>query len=274
VVLSNLYEISGPTRNTSQASNHRTQAASLREAILDLHWDSSKLAFYDFNMTANARNDIFTTATFYPLWAGIVPDELTSNSTNAFGFFASVNMVLNRYNGTFPVTFIESGLQWDAPNAWPPHQYIALQALRALPANVSSGALPTPPQGQNSFALVPQGQLGLNESSLPVQTLTTSTNATTSGTAADVNALNGTVVNGGNASDSQGWRDTLARELANRYITSALCSWYSTGGSISGFLSRLPDAALNVSGSVNNTGNVRIALISYFFFPVCLNNCF
>ncbi len=96
-------------------------------------------------------------------------------------------MVLRRYNGTYPTTFVESGLQWDAPNAWPPHQYIALEALRALPANVSSGPR--------------------------------------TGSGADINALSGTFVNGGNATAGEGWRDALARGLANRYFTSALCSW-------------------------------------------------
>ena len=57
--------------------------------------------------------------------------QLLANSSNAFGFFAGVNLVMNRYNGSLPVTFLETGLQWDAPNAWPPHQYIALEALAA-----------------------------------------------------------------------------------------------------------------------------------------------
>ena len=73
-------------------------------------------------------------------------------------------MKLRRCNGTYPTTFVESGLQWDASNAWPPHQYIALQALRALPSNVSSGAIPQPPSGESTFALVGSGLLGLQES--------------------------------------------------------------------------------------------------------------
>ncbi len=93
-------------------STHNQAASTIRAGVLDLFWDPSKLAFYDFNLTSNARNSIFTAATFYPLWNGIVPDEVLSSSNNAFGFFSAVHMVLNRYNGTFPVTFLESGLQW------------------------------------------------------------------------------------------------------------------------------------------------------------------
>ncbi|KAI0298093.1 glycoside hydrolase [Multifurca ochricompacta] len=255
LILANFYN-SGSHVNSTAASTHTETAANIRAGIIDLLWDSSKLAFYDFNLTSNSRNGFFSAATFYPLWAGIVPDELVSNSTNAFGFFSSINMVLRRYNGTYPTTFVESGLQWDAPNAWPPHQYIALQALRALPANVSSGAIPQPPSGKSAFALVPSGQLGLEESALPGQVVEGGKNASSTGSSADINALNGTFANGGNATAGEGWRDALARGLANRYITSALCSWHATGGSIPNLFPRLTDQQLNVSQSINNTGNM------------------
>jgi alpha,alpha-trehalase len=224
LILADFYT-SGRYANPTIASKYQTVAASIRAGILDLFWDSSKLAFYDFNLTSNSRNSVFSAATFYPLWTGIVPDEIISSSSNAFGFFSSINMVLRRFNGTYPPTFIESGLQWDAPNAWPPHQYIALEALRALPANVSSGAVPQPRRGQSAFSIVPNGQLGLEESDLPGQVITNGQNASSTGSIADINALDGTFVNGGNATAGEGWRDVLVRGLANRYFTSALCSW-------------------------------------------------
>lgn len=117
----------------------------------------------------------------------------------------------------------------DAPNAWPPHQYIALQALRALPKNVASGPLPTPAANQSTFDLIPAGQLGLSESQIPGQPIhggpSEVTNSTTTGPGADLNRLDGTVVNGGNATEGEGWAQALQRELANRYFTSAFCSW-------------------------------------------------
>ncbi|KAG6910655.1 hypothetical protein DXG01_008699 [Tephrocybe rancida] len=257
VLLANLY---GPA-DTSSASTHQTAAAALRAGILDLLWDPTKLAFYDYNLATKARNTVFSAAHFYPLWSGIIPPEVLSSSDKAFGYFSSINLVLNRYNGTFPATFVDSGLQWDAPNTWPPHQYIALQALRALPSNITSGAIPTPSGNQSTFNLIPEGQLGITESQLPGQPLHTDksgkvVNATTSGPSADINRANGTVVNGGNATDGEGWGKALERQLANRYMTSALCSWHATGGSLDGLLPRLPAEQLNVTKSVNNTGNM------------------
>ncbi|KAJ6455467.1 trehalase [Mycena sanguinolenta] len=244
------------TSNASAVARHTAAAAAIKEGLLDLCWNATKLAFYDFNLLTNTRNAVFSVATFYPFWSGIIPPEVLSNATNAFGAFSALNMVLNRYNGSLPVTFIETGLQWDAPNAWPPHQYIALQALRALPANLTTGPLPTPAAGQGTFSLIPAGQLGLLESELPVQNLDAKTNASTSGAAADLSTLpGGGVVNGGNKTTG-GWAEALGVQLANRYVAGALCSWHATGGEIPGVLPRLSDAELNVTQSANNTGNM------------------
>ncbi|KAI6038228.1 glycoside hydrolase family 37 protein [Pisolithus marmoratus] len=255
-LLADLYGESNSTATTV----HRQTATNIRAGILDLMWDASKLAFYDFNVTSNARNSFFSVATYYPVWAGIIPDEVLSSQSNAFGYFAAINLVMNKYNGTVPTTFVDwSGQQWDAPNTWPPHQYIILEALNALPSNLTTNTLPTPGSGQSTYDLVPSGQLSLTESQLPGQPLRgaqASQNMTATGPGADINALNGTVVNGGNSTLGEGWAATLGREVANRYFTSALCSWHATGGSIPGLLPRLPNSELNLTNSVNNTGNM------------------
>lgn len=251
IALRDLYSASSPRREY-----HDEEASDLREAILDLHWDSAKLAFYDFNVGTNTRNKMFTAANFYPYWVGIYPDEVLASEQGAFGAFSSINLVMNRYNGTLPATFVDTHEQWDAPNAWPPHQYIALQALRHLPANVTRGPIPTRPDGQSTFALVPPGQLGLSETELPGQPIAHGQNATTSGPQADVNLSNGAIFNGGTGPADEGWASALGRQLANRYYASALCSWHATGGAIPGILPRLTDAELNVTQSISSSGHM------------------
>lgn len=241
-----------------RAAYHTSVATTLKSAILDLFWEPSTLAFYDFNTTSNARNTWFSPATFYPYWSGIVPDEVASNATNAQAAFASVRFVFSRYNGTFPASFVQTGLQWDAPNAWPPHQFILLEALRNLPANITTGSLPTLSANVSSFSLVPTGQLGLTEDALPLQPLESGANSSSTGPAADINVLeNGlTVFNGGESTPGEGWGKALEREVANRYMSSVFCSWYSTGGSIPGLLPRLPDETLNLTFSLDSTGRM------------------
>ena len=128
---SNSGHSSNASSPSSRAAFHRAEAALLRSAILDLFWDPEKLAFYDFNRSSDARgtvsffssflpffrfyvfelglsinviihfnncccSQLFSAATFYPLWSGIIPHEVTANWKNAFGVFAGLNMVLNK----------------------------------------------------------------------------------------------------------------------------------------------------------------------------------
>lgn len=119
----------------------------------------------------------------------------------------------------------------DAPSAWPPHQYIILQALRNLPPNTTKSYTPPRIGNQSTFTLIPSGQLGLTETQLPGQPVDfdSSGNVINNGPAinasADVSFMDGTVVNGGFKNASDNWSHILQRELANRYFTSVLCSW-------------------------------------------------
>lgn len=150
-------------------------------------------------------------------------------------------------------------------SAWPPHQFIIIEALRNLPENITSTPLTPLSSNVSSFSLIPTGQLGLLEAELPIQPLASGFNASSTGHAADINeidftSLNGsttiTVINGGPATPGESWTTTLAREMANRYVSSVFCSWYATGGSIPGLLPRLPDYELNLTYAVNDTGRM------------------
>ncbi|TBU41425.1 hypothetical protein BD309DRAFT_981874 [Dichomitus squalens] len=68
--------------------------------------------------------------------------ELLLSSQNAFGFVAALNMVLNRTNDR--LAMYRDVPQRVAPTMWPLHQYIALEALPALPSTITSNPLPTP----------------------------------------------------------------------------------------------------------------------------------
>ncbi|KAG6374974.1 hypothetical protein JVT61DRAFT_3743 [Boletus reticuloceps] len=49
--------------NVMAAANHLQITGGIRTGIL---WGALKLTFYDFDLTSNACNSIFTVATFYP----------------------------------------------------------------------------------------------------------------------------------------------------------------------------------------------------------------
>ena len=116
-LMESLLTISRLPDPTPRPATLRNTASELRAGILDLLWDSNKLAFYDSNSTSNARNDFYSAATFYPFWAGIVPPTFLSDRARTFGAFSASNLVMNRCNGIFPATFVETSLQWDLPSA-------------------------------------------------------------------------------------------------------------------------------------------------------------
>jgi len=120
--------------------------------------------------------------------------------------------------------------------------------------SVTDGDLPV---SNNSFTLIPTNQLGLTEDQVPLQTLGGSRTAPRGSDINTVNGtFNGTVTNGGNKIEGEGWASQLQREIANRYIASVYCNWYATGGSLPRLLPRLPDTTLNLTKSIGQTGNL------------------
>jgi alpha,alpha-trehalase len=61
-----------------------------------------------------------------------------------------------------------------------------------------------------------------------------------------------------NIQQGKPWPLAIAIEFANRYLQVALCSWYSTGGSIPGLLDQLSAQELNITGNAvpGGTGNI------------------
>lgn len=280
--LSAFYKMSvnGSQPNMTRANYWAQQAAKRKEAILDVFWDPSRKFFYDFNTTSGDRATTYSAAGFFPLWAEILPQQFLNESTSVDqrrqdmqGVFAGLRYLIDRYNGTLSATIIQTGQQWDFPNAWPPHTYIALEALRKVPDMLAQGQTLPAPNG--SFALIPSttfsssvvvNQLGQTEDVLPAQPLEYVANSSIH----DMNAgatdpNNGTqliepIINVGNAtSEGETWRDELVRELANRYIASALCSWRATGGKLNTTdpaLAPVPEDVLAANDLAGSTGNM------------------
>lgn len=173
------------------------------------------------NTTSQDRNSFFSAAAYYPFWLNLIPPSIAQDEQKLFQAFSGLNLILETYNGSIPCTLTEATLNWDFPNAWPPHQYIIAKALDNLPTNVTSTPYSTfRPANYSAFDLIPDGQLGLVQSSLPVQ----------GGVANGTTIALGERPADGTIEVGEGWRDVLRNEVINRYIGSTFCSW-----SVSGF---------------------------------------
>ncbi|OCF32704.1 alpha,alpha-trehalase [Kwoniella heveanensis BCC8398] len=225
----------GQTGNSSSSdpvSYHRQMAQAFSESVLDLCWDPAKSWFYDFNTTSMTRSNVYTPAGAWPLWQNITPSELEGNETAALDFVSGARFLLGKYSGIPTVaSVLLTGLQWDFPNAWPPHLHTTIKAFetlgRLLPNATTLSNLTIP------FSEVASGQLGVTEGDLQPQPASTIGNVSLE------------------VQEAQGkpWPLALSIEFANRYMGAAFCSWYSTGGAIDGLLTQLPLSELNATGT-------------------------
>ncbi|WP_375581370.1 alpha,alpha-trehalase TreF [Marivirga tractuosa] len=93
-----------------------------KNAINSLLWDEKAKRYSDFNFAKNDHTNILSMATAYPLFAKIAPKDKARSVIKQM----KNNLLLD---GGFVSTTIESGQQWDYPNAWAPLQWIGIQAL-------------------------------------------------------------------------------------------------------------------------------------------------
>jgi alpha,alpha-trehalase len=105
------------------SANLYLEKADLRKnAINSILWDENKQHYADYNYTKNQHTSILSMATAYPLFAKITPKDKARMVIKQM----KDNLLMD---GGFVSTTIESGQQWDFPNAWAPLQWIGVQAL-------------------------------------------------------------------------------------------------------------------------------------------------
>ncbi|MBB4657772.1 alpha,alpha-trehalase TreF [Parvularcula dongshanensis] len=100
-------------------------AAEARSAAMRRHlWSSDGGYFADYDLRTGAVRDRPTAAMLYPLFTGLATQAEADRTAR------SVRRHLLAPGGVLP-TPVETGEQWDAPNGWAPHQWIAAAGLSA-----------------------------------------------------------------------------------------------------------------------------------------------
>jgi alpha,alpha-trehalase len=114
----------GQAGDADVAARFRTAAAARREALLDMAYDPSSGFFYDVRWRNGARvTDRPTLAAAAPLYFGLATPEQ--------GAHVAARLARDFLKpGGFVTTLIASGQQWDAPNGWPPLQWLAIEGVR------------------------------------------------------------------------------------------------------------------------------------------------
>jgi len=105
------------------ARSFAARAARRRRAIDRYLWDAKAGYFMDYDWRHRQRTGELTAATLYPLFTGVA--DITQ--ADAVGGVTQTRLL---EEGGIVTTNITSGQQWDAPNGWPPLQWIAVMGFR------------------------------------------------------------------------------------------------------------------------------------------------
>jgi alpha,alpha-trehalase len=94
-----------------------------RQAMNRYLWDAKAGYFMDYDWRHQKRTGELSAATLYPLFTGVADIR----QADAVGAVTQMRLLKA---GGIVTTNITSGQQWDAPNGWPPLQWIAVSGLR------------------------------------------------------------------------------------------------------------------------------------------------
>ncbi|MGH8293944.1 MAG: trehalase family glycosidase, partial [Steroidobacteraceae bacterium] len=111
-------------RHESACERRFAARARRRRQAMDRYlWNAQAGYFMDYDWRHHRRNPELSAATLYPLFTGVA-------DMRQAGAVAAVTRARLLKEGGLVTTNISSGQQWDAPNGWPPLQWIAVIGLR------------------------------------------------------------------------------------------------------------------------------------------------
>ncbi len=99
-----------------------TARADARIAAIRRHLWNGRF-FADYDLDTRGPNDRLTAATVFPLFTRVATPDQARATARAFAPLIG--------QGGVRATLVSSGQQWDEPNGWAPHQWVAIQGLRA-----------------------------------------------------------------------------------------------------------------------------------------------
>ncbi|MGI4750991.1 MAG: alpha,alpha-trehalase TreF [Janthinobacterium lividum] len=110
------------TENKTEQNFYLAKAAQRKEAILKYCWNEQAGWFMDYNFQQQKQSPVETLAGVFPLEFEIA----TQNQAIAVAKKLEIKFLKP---GGLVTTINRTGQQWDAPNAWAPLQYIAIDGL-------------------------------------------------------------------------------------------------------------------------------------------------
>jgi alpha,alpha-trehalase len=108
--------------NAAKASYYKDQAEKRQKAVLKYCWNADLKYFFDYDFVEKTTTNKWSAAGAMPLFTMLATDHHAQYVEQ---------QLRDRFlkPGGIVTTLYKTGQQWDAPNGWPPLQFIAAQGL-------------------------------------------------------------------------------------------------------------------------------------------------
>lgn len=123
-ILSLLYKF---LHEEEKVRRYESLSKELLQGISEVLWNAEEGIWLDYDLLNGKPRKYFYLSNFAPLWTQSytqTPNQITNIAMN---YISKVN--LTKFIGGSPTSMVQSGEQWDFPNAWPPLQAFFIQGL-------------------------------------------------------------------------------------------------------------------------------------------------
>ncbi|KAM3964472.1 trehalase [Aphomia sociella] len=123
-------------RQPLHAAHWAFVAKQWKNSIEKVLWHEEDGIWYDYDMSHNQHRRYFYPSNVSPLWMGAVDKSLVKKHAPRVISYLRNSQGLD-YPGGIPASLVNTGEQWDLPNAWPPLVSMVVNALEALDTDES-----------------------------------------------------------------------------------------------------------------------------------------
>lgn len=124
-------------KNPRRAAHWGYMAEQWRSSIEQALWDEEDGVWHDYDILNNKPRRYFYTSNLAPLWMNAVEKPFLAKHGARVLEYLHESQALE-YPGGVPVSLVNSGEQWDFPNAWPPEVSIVVTAIQNIGSEESS----------------------------------------------------------------------------------------------------------------------------------------
>ena len=116
-------------KGEQQKSNYYQEKALKRRNLINkIFWNKKEKFYFDYNWRTGTQTNVISLAGCFPLYFEIAKPEYAKDVAE------KIESLLLKPGGLV-TTLNQTGQQWDAPNGWPPLQWIAIKGLREYSLN-------------------------------------------------------------------------------------------------------------------------------------------